>query len=238
VAALAFAGAPPSGVLAKTAARALCTKYRCRTVTADADARVLRARRVDREGIIRYSGTFVQWLPHERLTPLGDQYTPDHVQSAFMLERPALSGRFLAYVLVLSGKYNGEGAIWTIDRVDAEKGRKEEARGSRLGGEPGGTVTTPCDGGLAQGSPGVTDLTVSSSGAVAWIIGAAPNRFPSSTSATGSTYTVCALPAGSRTPQVLAGTKTTAPGSLAIAGELVYWSESGSPRAARVGAAR
>jgi len=241
-AALAVAGAPASDAVARQpTVRALCAEYRCSTVTADARARVIRARRVNREGVVQYSGTFVQWLPHQRVTPLGDRYTPEDVQSAFTLERPALAGRFLAYALVRGGKYNGEGALWSIDRVDAETGRREEAKGSRIGSEPGGTVTTPCDGGLAQGSPGVTDLTVSASGAVAWIIGAVANRFPSSTSADGSTYTVCALPARARTPEVLAGAGagagTVSPGSLAMAGALVFWTEGGRPRVASVGAA-
>ena len=210
--------------------RAECNRYKCTTLDADTGARVVRATH-RREGLMTYSATFVQWLASGRVTPLGDEQSEESVASAFTLKRPALSGPFLAYALVRYGSYNGEGALWTIMRINAKTGGREEARGSRIGGEPGGTISTPCDGGVGEGSPGVTDLSVSASGVVAWIIGALPYQYYSPDPTKVSTYTVCALSAHSATPKMLASDPTVSPGSLAMAAGLIYWTDNGNPHA-------
>jgi hypothetical protein len=128
--------------------KSICKRYTCRTIDQTRNVRVFHAFKLSRYGgEALYSGTFAQWRGRQP-TPLGNQF---------------------AYVLIRYGKYNGEGFSSTIDRMDVRAGRIEEARGSRIGSEKGPTLTTPCDGGLEQGSPGVPDLTVSADGAVAWI---------------------------------------------------------------------
>jgi hypothetical protein len=227
---LAAAALLASDAQARTTMRAVCARYHCTTLDADTGARVVRATR-KREGLVSFSATFVQWLASGRATPLGDAQSEEDVASAVTLKRPALSGPFLAYALVRYGSYNGEGALWTIMRINAKTGRREEARGSRIGGEPGGTISTPCDGALGEGSPGVTDLSVAASGAVAWIIGALPYQYYSPDPTKVSTYTVCALSAHSTTPEMLASDTTVSPGSLAMAAGLIYWTDSGNPHA-------
>ena len=233
---LAAAALLASNARARTTMRAVCSRYRCTTVAANSGARVVRATRA-RKGAVSFSATFIEWLASGRTTPLGDEYSVEAVESALTLKRPVLSGPFLAYALVGYGSYNGEGATWKIMRLNARTGRREEARGSRAGGEPGGAISTPCDGGVGEGSPGVTDLIVAPSGALAWIIGALPYQYYSSDPTKLSTYTVCALSAHSRTPEVLDSDSTIAPGSLALAGELVYWTDRGSPHSAPIASA-
>lgn len=233
---LAFAVAVAT-VVATTATAAerldkpICKRYSCRTLSQTPHVRLFRAFKLyPYGGEALYRGTYAQWRGHRRTTPLGDQFPEDEVPSIFTLDSHKVAGRFLAYVLITYGKYNGEGFTVTVNRMDVRAGRVDEARGSLMGGEKGGTLSTPCDGGISEESPGVTDLTVNADGTAAWIIGALPEPYYSPNRSHVSIYTVCELPAGSRTPVVLASDSAISPGSLATSVGRIYWTEHGQPR--------
>jgi hypothetical protein len=193
--------------------RPLCVVYRCRTLDADAQARVFRATKL-RQGDLIFSGTFAQSAANQRITPLGDQYV--HEEPTLSLTHPALAGNWVAYGLIRSGKYNGEGAVFNVRRLNAMTGRREEARASA------------CVGGLPFMSPGVTDMAVVPSGAAAWIIGEKEfDQFSSNPSPSPAIYRVCELPSGSTAPLQLASGAAIQPKSLAAIPGQVYWKEQG-----------
>jgi hypothetical protein len=210
--------------------RPLCVIHRCKTIEANARVRVYRATSV-LEGVTVYSGTFARWVMSRRITPLGDQYHEE--EPGLTLERLALSGRYAAYALVRFGKYNGEGTYWKVLRLNVKAGRGEEVR-SDFGG-PRGEAPPECSGGLPFTSPGITDLVVTPKGAVAWIIGRKDyDPYASNPRPNPSSYRLCELTAGSRTPMLLANSGTIAPKSLATVSGHLYWTEGGTSRSAFV----
>jgi hypothetical protein len=143
-------------------------------------------------------------------------------EDGLTLERPAVAGPFVAYELVQFGRYNGEGTIVKVFRLNAKTGRREQATEA---GQPAGEGI--CDGGLPFKAPGVTGMTVTPRGTVAWIIGGIVES-PGVTNLRN--YRVCILLPGARVPIVAARGTSIAPRSLAAVPGYVYWSEGGSAR--------
>jgi hypothetical protein len=205
-----------------------CSGGACRILLADAQAQVLQVRKADREGVTRYSDTFVRWLSSRRTTPLGDRYLQGMPASS--LSHLSLNGRFAAYVLASTLGYNDEGSTLKIMRIDAKTGRREMAQLPAVEGEGKSTVTTPCDGGVSEASPGVTDLHVTAAGTVEWILGSTPDHTYLPGPPEPVSYQVCALAGASLTPVLLASSTRIEPHSLAATSGYVYWSEGGVTR--------
>lgn len=201
-------------------AKRLCVIYACHTIEASTQARIFRATK-RRFGVLVYSGTFAEWLLNGRVTPLGDQFFAE--EPTWTLRRSVQSGKYLAYALVRYGRYNAEGAVWKVLRLNVASGHREPA-------QPG-----PCAGGLAFLAPGVLDVVLTSSGGMAWIIGEKEyDPFLPNPSPGPAVYTVCEMSTRSKSPTVLAAGPTVEPKSLAAAPGHLYWMEGGIPHSAAI----
>jgi hypothetical protein len=154
-----------------------------------------------------YLSSFAEWHPSGRVTPLGDYV------ASVSLGPFAVAGRFLGYSLEEGSK---EGpSIWIVRRVDVATGRGESQ-------PPEGNE----EGEFEPPNTGVTDMVVTAAGTVAWIV--------HGEIAHPSLYRVLELPAGSKTPVVLASATNIAPKSLAATPGYLYWTEGGVPRSASI----
>jgi hypothetical protein len=216
-------GVPPALAEARTAKEPLCRRYRCTTLLANPSVRVFRATR-SLSGSERFRTVYAQ-SSRGRLTTLDAELVNREPSSR--LGPLALNGPWVAYAVAGNLGYNGEGEEWRVRRTNAASGRRETAA---LASSPSGGQEGVCDGGFPQGADGVTEMTVTSSGAAAWIV-AGITEFPSGTNVLGSRR-VCDLAPETTAPKVVADSPAIATGSLAAAANVLYWSEGGAARSA------
>jgi hypothetical protein len=164
-----------------------------------------------------YVRTRVRWRPTGRTTWLGDSVFGAGLGGF------AVSGRVVGYTLFsLLGNSPDSGTDWRIVRLNAATGHREETP----------IESGTCTGELPYGAPGVTDLGVSPRGSVAWVI---RGQFDPGNARNLDYARVCVLRSGWVTPVLLASSKTIASGSLAIAGDRLYWTEDNLPRSVIIG---
>jgi hypothetical protein len=209
-----------SAAAAPRRAAPLCRTGHCHTIEESREARLFRVTRRP-HGYVSYNVVYGEDRRTGRVTTvLGGE-----VEAQPEIELPAVNGTYAAVVLVRSGKYNEEGALVSVERVDLRTGRRE------ITARP---TTAPsegrCDGGSPYKAPGITDLLVTSKGAVAWIIGGIYDRVTQRPDL--GNYRVCLLAAGASAPTVLAAGDTIDARSLAATQERLYWSEGGEPMTA------
>jgi hypothetical protein len=216
---LAVACAASAATTPLRAAR-LCATGHCHTIVESPDARIFRVTRMPR-GYVSYKVIYGE----DRHTGKVTTFLGGLVEAQPSFELPVLDGAYAAFELVRPGKYNEEGALVSVERVDLRTGRRETA---------GGLLEEPpersCGGGLAYKAPGITDLLVTARGAVAWIIGGTYEPVPGGPHLHGNR--ICLLSGTVRTPTVLAAGDTIEPRSLAATRGRVYWSEGGKPESA------
>jgi hypothetical protein len=201
-------------------ARQLCRTGHCHTIEESREARLFRVTLMPR-GYVSYNVVYGEDRRTGRVTTvLGGE-----VEAQPEIELPVINGTYAAAVLVRSGKYNEEGALVSIERVDLRTGRREiTARPTSAPSEG------RCDGGSPYKAPGITDLLVTSKGTVAWIIGGIYDSVTQHPDLRNSR--VCLLAPAARTPTVLAAGDTIDARSLAATPERLYWSEGGEPMTA------
>jgi hypothetical protein len=192
-------------VASPAAARARCVRFRCTILTASAKVQIFRAQNRHLARELPYESSFARWLPTGRVTALGDR------SDARRLGLFALSGRFVASAV--EGFDKEPPSSWTIRRLDASTGRTEVV-----------SVVPPIQNQFGEGSPGVTDICVTSAGSVAWIV--AP------TAGVPGLWHVFELAPGSSVLQELASGSAIAGGSLACVPGHVYWLEGSVARGA------
>jgi hypothetical protein len=201
----------------------LCVRYMCRTLAATAQIRVFQAT-PRHPAIETFQSSFARWLPTGRVTPLGDHFEPEPGPS---LGRLALAGQFAAYALVVYGKYNYEGTVWRMVRLNVKTGHREHAEDDRAEG------SGSCLGGIDYLSPGITDVAVTPKGTTAWIIGDRPySPYLRNPTPFPTTYAVCTVPPASRTVTRLATGFMIVPKSLAAILGHLYWIEGSTTRSA------
>jgi hypothetical protein len=202
--------------------RRLCSIHKCRTLAADAQVRVFQAT-AKHPGRENYASTFALWLPTGRVTALGDS---GGFAAPTLEGSPALAGRFVAYGLQITAeRYPGQGFECAVGRLDAQTGHRErlEANGAQGGG-------------FGEDSPGVTDVTVTPAGSMAWIIDGSYQdpvgpHLPGAESVLPlGSKTVYVILAGSKEPVVLATSPMIDPKSLAAIPGHLYWTEDGVAR--------
>ena len=199
----------------------LCVRYKCRTLAATAQIRVFQAAREE-----SYVSSFARWLPSGRVTPLGDHFEPESGPS---LGRFAIAGQFAAYALVVYGKYNYEGAVWRMVRLNVKTGHRERAEDDRAEG------SGACLGGTDHLAPGITDVAVTPKGTTAWVIGDRPyNPYQPNPTPFPTIYTVCAVSPASKEPRVVASSPMIQAKSLAAIPGHVYWTEGSTPRSTAI----
>jgi hypothetical protein len=210
------------GIAGARPGRPTCVVYRCRTLAASAQIRVYQARNRHPAVEIPFLSSFARWLPTGRLTPLGDNVETTRILKLKLL---ALAGRFVADATESCGK---EGCASSVARLNVQTGRRERATPSTASWELG-NLNGKCVGG-PPGALGVTDIIVTPSGTVAWIMGGSievpTNRVDL------NSRTVCELPPKSSTPVVVASSTRIEPKTLAGIPGRLYWLEGGAPRTA------
>jgi hypothetical protein len=189
--------------------RPRCMVLKCTTLVADAQVRVYQARN-RRSGEEGYVSSFAEWLPARRLTPLGDR---EGIIVGIKLGELALSGRFVCYALETFTKEPQ--ASVKVYRLNVQTGRRESA--PAVGAE---------ENEFPASARGVTDIAVTSSGTLVWIVGG--------TVLNPSLHKVMELPRGSSTAIAVASAATIEPKSLAAITGHVYWTEGGAARSAPI----
>jgi hypothetical protein len=154
--------------------------------------------------------TFVRSRQSGRITNIGVQ-TPPHP----LIE---VNGHYVAYPEASSSRYPEPDTSWSILRVDAGTGRRLEV--------PAG-LDQQEDAYIPRSDPGVTDLALAPDGALAWII--------AGTFTNPRVTDVYLLPAGSMTPERLAGGEAVQPGSLMVGAGIIQWHEGQGVREAPFG---
>jgi hypothetical protein len=182
--------------------KTICASHSCRTLVASAQARVVQA--INRHG---YDIVWGEWLPTRYLSEID-----------FPGEEPitalALAGRFFAYATHAGG---GGSPSVSVNVLDLR------------GGPAGGGWTAADD--IESGSRGVTDLALTPSGTVAWLM---EGRFldPAAVEEGPHPFSraLFAVPAGKSEPIFLTDGTSISPGSLAAVPGHVYWTEDGIAR--------
>jgi hypothetical protein len=217
---LALVAGPVTAAAAPRRAAQLCRTGHCHTIEESREARLFRVT-LRPHGYVSYNVVYGEDRRTGRVTTvLGGE-----VEAQPEIELHAVNGTYAAVVLVRSGKYNEEGSLVSIERIDLRTGRREiTARPTSAPAEG------RCDGGSPYKAPGITDLLVTSKGAVAWIIGGIYD--PVTQHPDLGNYRVCLLSGAGRTPTVLATGDMIDPRSLAATAERLYWSENGEPMSA------
>jgi hypothetical protein len=194
-------------VAAPASTRARCVRYRCTILTADAKVQIFRARNRHPARELPYESSFARWLPTGRVTALGDRFEGRDLGAS------ALSGRFVA--AAIEGFAKEPPSSWTIHRLDASTGRAEVV-----------SAVPPIQDQFGEGSPGVTDICVTSAGSIAWIV--AP------TAGVPGLWRVFELAPSSSVLQELASGPAIVRGSLACVPGHVYWLEGSVARGASI----